>query len=107
MPGFALGGSSGGASILDLHSGALSFGEKFVNIHSIELSKKIFNSADLAVYKIVKTKIQHAIAETFQLDASKLYLTHPTFFSQLTNVDPKTDHDEYWHIHVDKVGMCH
>lgn len=98
-----MGGSSGGASILDLHSGTLSYGEKFINVHSLEASKKIFNSADLAVYKIVKSKIQHAIAEFFKLDPRTLYLTHPTFFSKLTNLDPKTENDEYWHVHVDKV----
>lgn len=100
--GFALGGSDGGASILDLHSGALSSGERFINIHSLDESKSIFKPADLAVYKIVKAKIQHAISETFQVGTNKLYLTHPTFFSRLTNLDPKTVHDEYWHVHVDK-----
>jgi len=101
--GIALGGSDGGASILDLHSGALSYGQKFVNIYSIDESQKIFNAADLAVYKVVKSKIQHAIAEIFQISADNLYLTHPTFFSRLTNLEPKTEHDEYWHVHVDKV----
>jgi hypothetical protein len=33
----------------------------------------------------------------------RLYLTHPTFFSELTAVPPATLHDEYWHEHVDKV----
>ena len=33
----------------------------------------------------------------------RLYLTHPTFFSELTAVPPTTLHDEYWHEHVDKV----
>jgi len=101
--GIALGGSEGGASILDLHSGALSYGKKFVNIYSIEESHKIFNAADLAVYKVVKAKIQHAIAEMFQINSDSLYLTHPTFFSRLTSLEPKTEHDEYWHVHVDKV----
>ncbi|KAF2905385.1 hypothetical protein ILUMI_00790 [Ignelater luminosus] len=101
--GISLGGSDGGASILDLHSGALSYGQKFINIYSLEESKKIFNAADLTVYKVVKSKIQHAIAEIFQIDFDSLHLTHPTFFSRLTNLEPKTEHDEYWHVHVDKV----
>lgn len=100
-----MGTSNGGASILDLHSGALSYGTEFINIYKIEKAKKIFNAADLAVYKIIKSKIQHAIAETFQLDPNSLYLTHPTFFSRLTSLDPKTEHDEYWHPHVDKVRI--
>lgn len=57
------------------------------------------------VYKIVKSKIQHAIAETFSIDFTSLHLTHPTFFSKLTNLEPKTEHDEYWHVHIDKVRI--
>lgn len=103
IAGIFLRGSSGGASILDLHSGALSSGEQFINVYSLEEAKEIFNPADLMIYRIVKSKIQHAIAETFGIDAKSLYLTHPTFFSRLTNLEPKTEHDEYWHLHVDKV----
>lgn len=99
--GIAFGGSEGGASILDLHSGALSYGKKFVNIYKLENTQKIFSPADMAVYKVVKTKIQHAIAHNFALNVEGLYLTHPTFFSKLTNAEPKTEHDEYWHPHVD------
>lgn len=49
--GLKLGGSDGGASILDLHSGALSMNKGFVNIYENEKAKKIFNSADFAIYK--------------------------------------------------------
>lgn len=55
------------------------------------------------VFRIVKTKIQHAVAHHFGVPADILYLTHPTFFSQLTDKPAVTDHDEYWHPHVDKV----
>lgn len=56
--GLALGGSSGGASVLDLHSGALSKGSGIVNIYAIDKARDIFNSVDLAIYKYVidKTK---------------------------------------------------
>ncbi|CAG5102406.1 Similar to ogfod3: 2-oxoglutarate and iron-dependent oxygenase domain-containing protein 3 (Xenopus tropicalis) [Cotesia congregata] len=67
LNGMNLGGSDGGASILDLHSGALSKGKK-----------------------VVKTKIQHAVAHHFGVDADKIYLTKPTFFSRMTNVSAKT-----------------
>lgn len=105
--GIALGGSDGGASILDLHSGALSHGRNFINIYSLDNLNRIISAADMTVYKVVKTKIQHAIAHNFGLDVDSLYLTHPTFFSQLTNLEPKTIHDEYWHPHVDKVRYRH
>lgn len=49
--GLNLGGSDGGASILDLHSGALSKGSGFVNIYTLDAAKKIFNSADFALYR--------------------------------------------------------
>lgn len=101
--GFALGGSEGGASILDLHSGALSYGKKFVNIYSMDESKKIFKPSDLTIYKLVKEKIKNQIAQIFKIDAETLYLTHPTFFSKLNNKPPKTEHDQYWHLHIDKV----
>ncbi|TNN48341.1 2-oxoglutarate and iron-dependent oxygenase domain-containing protein 3 [Liparis tanakae] len=84
--GLALAGSDGGASILDLHSGALSMGKQFVNI-----------------YRNVRERIQAEIAETFGLDPTLLYLTKPTFFSRINGTIAKTQHDEYWHPHIDKV----
>lgn len=100
--GLALGGSSGGASILDLHSGALSQGSAFVNIYKLEASKNVFTHEDFKIYSHVKGKIHRAIADHFGIDKERLYLTHPTFFSRITAVPPKTIHDEYWHPHVDK-----
>ncbi|XP_076238808.1 2-oxoglutarate and iron-dependent oxygenase domain-containing protein 3 [Calliopsis andreniformis] len=100
--GLNLGGSDGGASILDLHSGALSKGKEFIDIYTLPEAKKIFNSADFAIYKVVKTKIQHAVAHNFGVPSDKIYLTMPTFFSRMTNASAKTIHDEYWHPHVDK-----
>ena len=50
----------------------------------------------------MKDKVKAAVAEHFNLDNSKLYLSHPTFFSELTAVPAVTPHDEYWHDHIDK-----
>lgn len=50
--GLALGGSSGGASILDLHSGALSKGTEFVNIYKYPEAKSIFRPEALKVYQV-------------------------------------------------------
>ncbi|EZA60542.1 hypothetical protein DMN91_009584 [Ooceraea biroi] len=100
--GLDLGGHDGSASILDLHSGALSKGQGFINVFKQPEAKKIFNSVDLAIYKVVKMKIQHAVAHNFGVDVNKIYLTKPTFFSRLTNKLPKSVHDEYWHPHIDK-----
>lgn len=49
--GLELAGSDGGASILDLHSGALSKGQGFINVYKLPTAKKIFNSVDLAIYR--------------------------------------------------------
>lgn len=100
--GFQLSESSGGASILDLHSGAISHGENFVNLYKLESSKGLFKKEHLLTYKLVKEKIKTAIADRFEIDQKHLYLTYPTFFSKITNETAKTVHDEYWHPHVDK-----
>ncbi|XP_004225487.2 2-oxoglutarate and iron-dependent oxygenase domain-containing protein 3-like [Ciona intestinalis] len=104
--GMKHGGSSGGASILDLHTGALSKGQQFINIYksleSTELSET-FPNYDMQVYRKVKNKILAAIANEFGLDPKKLHLTNPTFFSRMTTTPAKTQHDEYWHSHIDKI----
>lgn len=51
--GFKLGGSDGGASILDLQSGALSHGTKFINIYALNNTKKMFTTSEFAIYKCV------------------------------------------------------
>lgn len=53
----------------------------------------------------VSTKIRMAIATQFRVPYNKLYLTRPTFFSKMTKKPAKTLHDEYWHVHVDKVQL--
>ncbi|XP_076458088.1 2-oxoglutarate and iron-dependent oxygenase domain-containing protein 3-like [Babylonia areolata] len=98
--GLSLGGSRGGASILDLHSGALSMGDSFVNIYKIAESP--FSEEDFKVYRKVKDHIHRAIAEEFEIPVGKLFLTKPTFFSRMDTTPPHTIHDEYWHKHVDK-----
>ncbi|XP_038066130.1 2-oxoglutarate and iron-dependent oxygenase domain-containing protein 3-like isoform X2 [Patiria miniata] len=103
--GISLGGSNGGASILDLHSGALSKGDSFINIYKYlekgELGS-VFHEGDFKLYSTVAKKIKRAIAKEFGIRLDKLHLTHPTFFSRMTNKPAKTIHDEYWHVHVDK-----
>ena len=103
--GLSLGGSSGGASILDLHSGALSMDTNFVNIYKLiesKVNENIFTQNDFDVYKNVKNKIKETIAVHFGIPSKHLYLTHPTFFSRITSDSAKTVHDEYWHKHIDK-----
>lgn len=98
--GMKHGGGNGGATILDLHSGALSYGDKFINLHAL---KTVFNQSDFEVYSKIKNEIHGVIAETFGIQKNLLYLTKPTFFSRLTNKDASTKHDEYWHQHIDRI----
>jgi hypothetical protein len=49
--GMALGGSEGGATIMDLHSGALSQGRNFVNIYHLNSDKDVFKKTDFTFYK--------------------------------------------------------
>ncbi|KAM4844342.1 2-oxoglutarate and iron-dependent oxygenase domain-containing protein 3 isoform 1-T1 [Thomomys bottae] len=51
--GLSLGGSDGGASILDLHSGALSFGKHFVNLYRYfgDKIQNIFSEEDFQLYR--------------------------------------------------------
>ncbi|KAK9530715.1 hypothetical protein VZT92_012203 [Zoarces viviparus] len=103
--GLALAGSEGGASILDLHSGALSMGKQFVNIYRYfgDQLSDVFTQEDFQLYRSVRERIQAVIAETFGLDPKLMYLTKPTFFSRINSTIAKTQHDEYWHPHIDKV----
>ncbi|XP_077980515.1 2-oxoglutarate and iron-dependent oxygenase domain-containing protein 3-like [Glandiceps talaboti] len=104
--GLSYGGSDGGASILDLHSGALSKGSSFINLYKYlenEELEPIFNHRDAQLYTTVKNRIKAVISTEFAIKPSRLHLTHPTFFSRMTNAPARTVHDEYWHPHIDKV----
>ncbi|XP_045630884.1 2-oxoglutarate and iron-dependent oxygenase domain-containing protein 3 isoform X2 [Ursus americanus] len=103
--GLSLGGSDGGASILDLHSGALSVGKHFVNLYRYfgDKIQTVFSEEDFQLYRDVRRKVQLTIAQAFGISASSLYLTKPTFFSRINSTQARTAHDEYWHAHVDKV----
>lgn len=50
--GLAFGGSDGGASILDLHSGALSKGDTFINIYTLPEAKGLLQQNVLQVYQV-------------------------------------------------------
>ncbi|NXS71720.1 OGFD3 protein, partial [Pandion haliaetus] len=95
--GLSLGGSDGGASILDLHSGALSLGKHFVNLYRYfgDKIQDIFTEEDFALYRDVRQRIQQRIARAFGISSASMYLTKPTFFSRINNTEAKTTHDEY------------
>lgn len=98
--GMKYGGGSGGATILDLHSGALSYKDKFANLYKME--KNVFSERDFKIYANVKNRILETIADEFDIKRETLYLTKPTFFSRIDNKPAVAVHDEYWHPHVDR-----
>lgn len=49
--GLSYGGSHGGASILDLHTGAMSKGVHFVNLYKLVSPRRLFHIHELEVYK--------------------------------------------------------
>lgn len=59
--GLALGGSAGGASILDLHSGALSQGSAFINMYKLDAVKKVFNQDDFKIYRYINKMHFHGV----------------------------------------------
>lgn len=50
--GLKYGGSLGGASILDLHSGAMSQGRVFVNVYQSEDMKNLFTQEDFNIVRV-------------------------------------------------------
>ncbi len=119
-------GGSGGPTVLDLVSGAVSKEDRFVDVYkSMAAAHLSFNHSDLAVYRTVTDRVRKTIAlHLSQLtvnttaaaggggggvssasDAlqSRLVLTKPSFFTRITNAAAVTKHDEYWHDHIDRV----
>lgn len=77
-----------------------------INHTSLSNYVRSFNLACCVCFSLlrdVRGRIQAVIAETFGLDPTLMYLTKPTFFSRINSTEAKTQHDEYWHPHIDKV----
>lgn len=49
--GLARGSPAGGATILDLHSGALSYGRNFINVYTLNDTEQLFSVKDFAIYR--------------------------------------------------------
>lgn len=102
--GMAMGGGAGGPTIMDMASGALSRGDKFIDMWAtFNLTGQTpFTRSELAPYKAMTDRAAAAAAEHF--GATELWLTAPSFFSRISaDRPPKIENDEYWHSHVDKL----
>jgi hypothetical protein len=109
-----LGRGAGGATVFDPVSGALSRGQQFIDAYAVCKAVRKDNkdksavpagcpvSAEaLRVYARVAARIRAQVTEVFRIP-SPPQLTAPSFVSMLTAADAVTEHDEYWHEHVDR-----
>jgi hypothetical protein len=101
--GMALGGGAGGPTILDLQSGALSYGDKFIDVwvkFNTTPGVAALTRSDVDIYGTMAERIRRKAEQTF--GSSGLQLTAPTFFSRIDGDKPaKIANDEYWHAHID------
>jgi len=107
-----LGGGAGGASIIEMHSSTASFKDHFVSLFNrmeqndvptIQKMKELYSLENLKVYASVQEKVKNLVANTFGVEADKLGLAAPTFFSKLEHKKAISMNDEYWHSHVDSL----
>ncbi|KAI7693130.1 2-oxoglutarate and iron-dependent oxygenase domain-containing protein 3 [Sarcoptes scabiei] len=101
---FRLVNPSGGVAIFDIISGAISNQSRFINIYKIYQNRldELMRPKSLRIFRSLKQKIIENIALQFGIQASKIYLTSPTFFSKIDSKPDQTLNDQYWHPHIDK-----
>jgi hypothetical protein len=100
--GMALGGGSGGPTILDLQSGALSLEDKFIDVwYALNVTgRPPFTKSELKPYTDIVDRAATLLQREFGSEG--LQLTAPTFFSRISaDRPPVIPNDEYWHSHVD------
>ena len=96
--GMKLGGGAGGPTIMDLHSGALSRGDKFVDLWVLMNTTRTppFTRAEVDVYGRIVERLRKVAAKQFRL-TEPLHLTTPTFFARISgDRQPVIENDEYW-----------
>ena len=100
--GMQLGGGSGGPTILDLVSGALSYGDKFIDVWAAfddSNGVRAYRRSELQVFQQVIERVSRLVESTYSVEG--VHLTSPGFFSRINAAPAKIANDEYWHPHVD------
>ena len=100
--GMRLGGGAGGPTILDVHGGALSYKDKFIDVWTAfnATDTPPYRRSEVAIYATLVERVRRLTEATYGVEG--LHLTSPTFFSRMSaDKPPITQHDEYWHVHVD------
>jgi len=98
--GLSKGIPTGGISTLDLDTGDMPHSENAIKL--FESHPDVFTVQEFQLFNAVKNRVKEHIAEHYNVDYDKLYLTSPTFFSELTAVPPMTREDQYWQSQIDK-----
>ncbi|CAM9155137.1 unnamed protein product, partial [Phaeothamnion confervicola] len=99
---------SGGPTILDINSGFLRDGDGIVNLYSGDRATDLFSRDEFTLYRDVTDAIRSTVMQAFELET--LHLTAPTFITRLvgnSSWEPASMHDEYYHVHVDKLNTPH
>lgn len=104
------GGSSSGTNVFDVASGAVSWGDRFLDVYqSVKTAhqkdptkpESLFTSSEADLLDSIYQRIEKRLKERFAI-AGQVYLTRPSFFSKISGEGKaKTVNDEYWHDHVD------
>ncbi|KAG5180008.1 hypothetical protein JKP88DRAFT_200696 [Tribonema minus] len=97
---------AGGPTILDINGGFLRDPQGVVNIYKGRES--LYSVDEYRFYGDIVERIRAFVQASFELDF--LYFTAPTFITRLVGNSqwkPKSMHDEYWHMHVDKESTDH
>ena len=99
----------GGPTIVDVNSGFVRDWQGLYNMYRGNASERAqFSREEYELYGGTVERIRREIMRRFGL--AHLHLTAPTFITRLHGVDgwePRSAHDEYWHLHVDKRNTAH
>lgn len=71
-------------------------------------SNDIYTASDFSVYAGIVEKLKDTLERQFEV--SNMHFTAPTFITRLDASvawDPKSPHDEYWHVHADMNNTAH
>ncbi|RXG53668.1 2-oxoglutarate and iron-dependent oxygenase domain-containing protein 3 [Armadillidium vulgare] len=89
-------------STMDIHSGALTKGNAFINIYEMDKSHKVITSEDVKIYRYIVDKIKNNVAEHFNINAASIYLSQPSYFVIISPANPNSYYS-YWSPKADKV----
>eukprot|EP00927_Polykrikos_kofoidii_P056219 TRINITY_DN50383_c0_g1_i1.p1 TRINITY_DN50383_c0_g1~~TRINITY_DN50383_c0_g1_i1.p1 ORF type:complete len:352 (+),score=67.48 TRINITY_DN50383_c0_g1_i1:101-1156(+) len=98
----AWGGGSGPPSILDLQSGTISYNDGFIDLYQLMKFKSLkFPAVHVTTYHKVRKQLRRIVSDLFGI-SEELLLHDLTFYSHINaSKEAQTDHDEYWHPHID------